>query len=190
MLFISNPLLLGRELKLEFDDGHSNYRKKCDKTRLVISGLFLYVLASLFIIILNYPLSLTAIAFPVIVLIYTISVLNDNRRRELWPVIFVTFAGFILKLITITMFFIIYPLRSDENASKIMDARKKSGLFGWIREEEKRLFFGIFFLVEFVLLMMACCLYWYFSTFSHQSSANATTTIGRSGRSTRRGHHV
>ncbi|MCP9264416.1 hypothetical protein DINM_022498 [Dirofilaria immitis] len=130
MLFISNPLLLERELKLEFDDGHSDCRKKCDKTRFVISGLFLYVLASLFIIVLNYPLSLTAIAFPVIVLIYTIAVLSDNRRRDLWPIIFITFAGFILKIITITLFFIIYPLRDDDHARKIiLDARKKSGLF-------------------------------------------------------------
>lgn len=40
------------------------------------------------------------------------------------------FAGFILKLITITIFFIIYPLRNDTNAPKIVDTRKKSGLFG------------------------------------------------------------
>ncbi|VIO99272.1 Ras-related protein Rap-2c, putative [Brugia malayi] len=191
MLFISNPLLLEREVKLEFDDSHNDFRKKCDKTRLVISGLFLYVLTSLFIIILNYPLSLTAIAFPIIVLIYTIAVLSDNRRRDLWPIIFITFSGFVLKLITITMFFIIYPLRNDENTPKIMDARKKPGLFGWIREEEKRLFFGIFFLIEFVLLIIACCLHWYFISFSHHSSTNTTiTAMGRSRRNLRRSHRV
>uniref|UniRef100_A0AAF5PT22 Uncharacterized protein n=1 Tax=Wuchereria bancrofti TaxID=6293 RepID=A0AAF5PT22_WUCBA len=189
MLFISNPLLLEREVKLEFDDNH-DFRKKCDKTRFVISGLFLYVLTSLFIVILNYPLSLTAIAFPIIVLIYTIAVLSDNRRRDLWPIIFITFAGFVLKLIIITMFFIIYPLRNDENAPKIMNAGKKPGLFGWIREEEKRLFFGIFFLIEFVLLIIACCLHWYFISFSHQCSTNTTITVGRSRRNLRRSQRV
>ncbi|EFO17319.2 hypothetical protein LOAG_11181, partial [Loa loa] len=130
MLFISNPLILERELNLEFDDGHNDYRKKCDKTKFVISGLFLYLLTSLLILVLNYPLSLTAIAFPIIVLIYTITILSDNRRRDLWPIIFVTFAGFILKLITITMFFIIYPLRNDDKTPKMIDTHKKPGLFG------------------------------------------------------------
>ncbi|VDN06043.1 unnamed protein product [Thelazia callipaeda] len=193
MIFIHNPLPPDRQLRMDMENRHNDHNKECDITRFVITGIFLYTLTSSFIIILNYPISLTAIVIPLIVLVHTIVVLRGNRRRNLWPCIFIAFTGFTLKSVAIMLFFIIYPLRSEEITSKIIQTYKKSSAFGWSRIKERAVFFGVLFAAEFILLILTCFLHWHLMAFCDLSPANTILTetadrTERKRRKTGRGH--
>ncbi|MFH4982769.1 hypothetical protein AB6A40_009478 [Gnathostoma spinigerum] len=86
MLFLNPHPTNSEVMKFEGSSTTSSFcTDHCDITKAVLSTVFVYVVSSLFSIILLYPLSLITMLFPTITLVYTIYILRGTNRQYLWP---------------------------------------------------------------------------------------------------------
>uniref|UniRef100_A0A0M3ITJ1 Vesicle transport protein n=1 Tax=Ascaris lumbricoides TaxID=6252 RepID=A0A0M3ITJ1_ASCLU len=131
MLFISNPRPVDCATECDEEERKpDNFTERWDITKVVICGVFLYVLTSMFSIILYYPVSLISLIFPSIVLLYTVLALRGDKRQNLWFCIFAGFAGFALKISAIIVFFMMFPIGQEEPRLRTSSIKELSSIKG------------------------------------------------------------
>uniref|UniRef100_A0A915CJ28 Uncharacterized protein n=1 Tax=Parascaris univalens TaxID=6257 RepID=A0A915CJ28_PARUN len=175
MLFISNPRPAECDTECEEEERKpDSFTERWDITKVVICGVFLYILTSMFSIILYYPVSLISLIFPSIVLLYTIFALRGDKRQNLWFCIFTGFAGFVLKISAIIVYFVMFPIGQEEPKMRTSPIKELTGIKGNERKirldlsstDSKTIFFAIVCLADLFIVIISCCLQWHLIAFN------------------------
>ncbi|KHN81010.1 hypothetical protein Tcan_15636 [Toxocara canis] len=168
MLFIGNPRPVDCATECDEDDHKpdASFSERWDITKVVICGVFLYVLTSMFSIILYYPVSLISLIFPAIVLLYTVLALRGDKRQNLWFCVIAGFAGFTLKISAIIIFFMMFPIGQEEPKLRTPSIKKFTSITDLSAADSKTIFFGIVCLMDLFIAIISCCMQWHLIAFN------------------------
>ncbi|CAJ0586078.1 unnamed protein product, partial [Mesorhabditis spiculigera] len=128
---------------------------------MILILMLFYLLASAFPVILFYPLSLTTLIVPSIMLGYAICIMNAEVSHDVWPCCIIGILGILIKLGGLIVYLSVFSLKHQDEK---FTARYKSNLD---ETAAKRLFFFIILAVEMGILFLACCFKWHLAAFDN-----------------------
>ncbi|CAJ0940033.1 unnamed protein product, partial [Mesorhabditis belari] len=148
--------------------GTAKRKSRLESNKMIMILMLFYLLASAFPVILFYPLSLTTLIAPCVMLSYAICIMNADVNHDVWPCCVVGIIGILIKLGGLIVYLSIFSLKQTDEKFTV---RYKSHLD---ETAAKRLFFFILLALEMGILFLACCFKWHLVAYENNKQKKRT----------------